>query len=231
MLMKVNLVGSTEPKIIGIDNLEEFIAYCAKVSNPQFQNDFTNSKKLLSYLIEHKHWSPFEMASITLEIETTRDIARQVLRHRSFSFQEFSQRYKEVSAIENPFVVREARYQDNKNRQDSVELNMDRPYDRDIDRSWRLKQQQLNHETKMVYQWALDNGIAKEVARSILPEGNTVSRLYMQGNVRSWIHYIELRSGNGTQKEHMLLAHECARAIAPVFPMITQFITESKEAH
>ena len=229
--MKVNLVGSSEPKIIGIDNLEEFIAYCAKVSNPQFQNDFTNSKKLLSYLIEHKHWSPFEMASITLEIETTRDIARQVLRHRSFSFQEFSQCYKEVSAIENPFVVREARYQDNKNRQDSVELNMDRPYDRDIDRSWRLKQQQLNHETKIAYQWALDNGIAKEVARAILPEGNTVSRLYMQGNVRSWIHYIELRSGNGTQKEHMLLAHECARAIAPVFPMITQFITESKEAH
>lgn len=229
--MKVNLVGSSEPKIIGIDNLEEFIAYCAKVSNPQFQNDFTNSKKLLSYLIEHKHWSPFEMASITLEIETTRDIARQVLRHRSFSFQEFSQRYKEVSAIENPFVVREARYQDNKNRQDSVELNMDRPYDRDIDRTWRLKQQQLNHETKIAYQWALDNGIAKEVARAILPEGNTVSRLYMQGNVRSWIHYIELRSGNGTQKEHMLLAHECARAIAPVFPMITQFITESKEAH
>lgn len=231
MLMKVNLVGSSEPKIIGIDNLEEFIAYCAKVSNPQFQNDFTNSKKLLSYLIEHKHWSPFEMASITLEIETTRDIARQVLRHRSFSFQEFSQRYKEVSAIENPFVVREARYQDNKNRQDSVELNMDRPYDRDIDRAWRSKQQQLNHETKIAYQWALDNGIAKEVARAILPEGNTVSRLYMQGNVRSWIHYIELRSGNGTQKEHMLLAHECARAIAPVFPMITQFITESKEAH
>lgn len=229
--MKVNLVGSSEPKIIGIDNLEEFIAYCAKVSNPQFQNDFTNSKKLLSYLIEHKHWSPFEMASITLEIETTRDIARQVLRHRSFSFQEFSQRYKEVSAIENPFVVREARYQDNKNRQDSVELNMDRPYDRDIDRAWRSKQQQLNHETKIAYQWALDNGIAKEVARAILPEGNTVSRLYMQGNVRSWIHYIELRSGNGTQKEHMLLAHECARAIAPVFPMITQFITESKEAH
>jgi thymidylate synthase (FAD) len=231
MLMKVNLVGSTEPKIIGIDNLEEFIAYCAKVSNPQFQNDFTNSKKLLAYLIEHRHWSPFEMASITLEIETTRDIARQVLRHRSFSFQEFSQRYKEVSAIENPFVVREARYQDNKNRQDSVELNMDRPYDRDIDRAWRSKQQQLNHETKITYQWALDNGIAKEVARAILPEGNTVSRLYMQGNMRSWIHYIELRSGNGTQKEHMLLAHECARAIAPVFPMITQFITESKEAH
>ena len=229
--MKVNLVGSTEPKIIGIDNLEEFIAYCAKVSNPQFQTDFTNSKKLLAYLIKHRHWSPFEMASITLEIETTRDIARQVLRHRSFSFQEFSQRYKEVSAIENPFVVREARYQDNKNRQDSVELNMDRPYDRDIDRAWRSKQQQLNHETKIAYQWALDNGIAKEVARAILPEGNTVSRLYMQGNMRSWIHYIELRSGNGTQKEHMLLAHECARAIAPVFPMITQFITESKEAH
>ena len=229
--MKVNLVGSTEPKIIGIDNLEDFIAYCAKVSNPQFQNDFTNSKKLLSYLIEHKHWSPFEQVSITLEIETTRDIARQVLRHRSFSFQEFSQRYKEVSAIENPFVVRDARYQDNKNRQDSVELNMDRQYDRDIDRAWRLKQQQLNQDTQIAYQWALDNGIAKEVARAILPEGNTVSRLYMQGNVRSWIHYIELRSSNGTQKEHSLLALECARAIAPVFPMITQFITESKEAH
>lgn len=229
--MKVNLVGSTEPKIIGIDNLEDFIAYCAKVSNPQFQNDFTNSKKLLSYLIEHKHWSPFEQVSITLEIETTRDIARQVLRHQSFSFQEFSQRYKEVSAIENPFVVREARYQDNKNRQNSVELNMDRQYDRDIDRAWRLKQQQLNQDTQIAYQWALDNGIAKEVARAILPEGNTVSRLYMQGNVRSWIHYIELRSSNGTQKEHSLLALECARAIAPVFPMITQFITESKEAH
>lgn len=228
--MKVNLVGATDPKIIGIDNLEEFIAYCAKVSNPQFQDDFTNAKNLLSYLITHKHWSPFEMASVTLEIETTRDIARQVLRHRSFSFQEFSQRYKEVDAMGNPYIIREARYKHDKNRQDSIDMNMDRPFDRDLDRTWRAKQEQLIHETKLAYKWALDNGIAKEVARSILPEGNTVSRLYMQGSVRSWIHYIELRSGNGTQKEHMLLAKECARAIAPIFPMITQFITENKEA-
>ena len=229
--MKVNLVGSTQPRIIGIDNLEDFIAYCAKVSNPQLQDDFTNSKKLLLYLMKHKHWSPFEMASVTLEIETTRDIARQILRHRSFSFQEFSQRYKEVDAIDNPYVTRDARYQDNKNRQDSIELNLSRPFDRDLNKAWHAKQSQLLHETKLAYKWALENGIAKEVARAILPEGNTVSRLYMQGSVRSWIHYIELRSGNGTQKEHMLVAHECARAIAPIFPLISDFIAENKEAH
>lgn len=229
--MKVNLVGSTQPRIIGIDNLEDFIAYCAKVSNPQFQDDFTNSKKLLSYLMKHKHWSPFEMASVTLEIETTRDIARQILRHRSFSFQEFSQRYKEVDAIDNPYVTRDARYQDTKNRQDSIELNLSHPFDRDLNKAWHAKQSQLLHETKLAYKWALANGIAKEVARAILPEGNTVSRLYMQGSVRSWIHYIELRSGNGTQKEHMLVAHECARAIAPIFPLISDFIAENKEAH
>ena len=154
--MKVNLVGSTQPRIIGIDNLEDFIAYCAKVSNPQFQDDFTNSKKLLSYLMKHKHWSPFEMASITLEIETTRDIARQILRHRSFSFQEFSQRYKEVDAIDNPYVTRDARYQDNKNRQDSIELNLSRPFDRDLNKAWHAKQSQLLHETKLAYKWALD---------------------------------------------------------------------------
>ena len=229
--MKVNLVGSTQPRIIGIDNLEDFIAYCAKVSNPQLQDDFTNSKKLLLYLMKHKHWSPFEMASVTLEIETTRDIARQILRHRSFSFQEFSQRYKEVDAIDNPYVTRDARYQDTKNRQDSIELNLSRPFDRDLNKAWHAKQSQLLHETKLAYKWALENGIAKEVARAILPEGNTVSRLYMQGSVRSWIHYIELRSGNGTQKEHMLVAHECARAIAPIFPLISDFIAENKEAH
>ena len=229
--MKVTLVGSTQPRIIGIDNLEDFIAYCAKVSNPQLQDDFTNSKKLLLYLMKHKHWSPFEMASVTLEIETTRDIARQILRHRSFSFQEFSQRYKEVDAIDNPYVTRDARYQDNKNRQDSIELNLSRPFDRDLNKAWHAKQSQLLHETKLAYKWALENGIAKEVARAILPEGNTVSRLYMQGSVRSWIHYIELRSGNGTQKEHMLVAHECARAIAPIFPLISDFIAENKEAH
>ena len=171
------------------------------------------------------------MASVTLEIETTRDIARQILRHRSFSFQEFSQRYKEVDAIDNPYVTRDARYQDNKNRQDSIELNLSHPFDRDLNKAWHAKQSQLLHETKLAYKWALENGIAKEVARAILPEGNTVSRLYMQGSVRSWIHYIELRSGNGTQKEHMLVAHECARAIAPIFPLISDFIAENKEAH
>ena len=228
--MKVTLVGSTQPRIIGIDNLEDFIAYCAKVSNPQLQDDFTNSKKLLLYLMKHKHWSPFEMASVTLEIETTRDIGRQILRHRSFSFQEFSQRYKEVDAIDHPYVTRGARYQDTKNRQDSIELDRESQHDHDLNKSWHMKQTQLLHETKLAYKWALENGIAKEVARVILPEGNTVSRLYMQGSVRSWIHYIELRSGNGTQKEHMLVAHECARAIAPIFPLISDFIAENKEA-
>ena len=229
--MEVTLVGSTQPRIIGIDNLEDFIAYCAKVSNPQLQDDFTNSKKLLLYLMKHKHWSPFEMASVTLEIETTRDIGRQILRHRSFSFQEFSQRYKEVDAIDHPYVTRGARYQDTKNRQDSIELDRESQHDHDLNKSWHMKQTQLLHETKLAYKWALENGIAKEVARVILPEGNTVSRLYMQGSVRSWIHYIELRSGNGTQKEHMLVAHECARAIAPIFPLISDFIAENKEAH
>ena len=228
--MEVTLVGSTQPRIIGIDNLEDFIAYCAKVSNPQLQDDFTNSKKLLLYLMKHKHWSPFEMASVTLEIETTRDIGRQILRHRSFSFQEFSQRYKEVDAIDHPYVTRGARYQDTKNRQDSIELDRESQHDHDLNKSWHMKQTQLLHETKLAYKWALENGIAKEVARVILPEGNTVSRLYMQGSVRSWIHYIELRSGNGTQKEHMLVAHECARAIAPIFPLISYFIAENKEA-
>jgi thymidylate synthase (FAD) len=230
MLMKVTLVGSTQPRIIGIDNLEDFIAYCAKVSNPQLQDDFTNSKKLLLYLMKHKHWSPFEMASVTLEIETTRDIGRQILRHRSFSFQEFSQRYKEVDAIDHPYVTRDARYQDTKNRQDSIELDRESQHDHDLNKSWHMKQTQLLHETKLAYKWALENGIAKEVARVVLPEGNTVSRLYMQGSVRSWIHYIELRSGNGTQKEHMLVAQECARAIAPIFPLISDFIAENKEA-
>ena len=230
--MTVRLIGSTTPaSMIGVNNLQELIAYAAKVSNPQFQDDFTNSARLLNYLIKHKHWSPFEMASVTLEIETTRDIARQILRHRSFAFQEFSQRYKEVTAMTNAFVTRNTRYQHETNRQDSVELDMNKAYDRDIDKMWHAKQSQLLHETKLVYDWALKNGIAKEQARAVLPEGNTVSRLYMQGSVRSWIHYIELRSGNGTQKEHMLVAHECARAIAPIFPLISDFIAENKEAH
>lgn len=220
--MKVKLIGYTSPikdRTIGIDDVQDLISYCAKVSNPQFQTNFENSSKLLNYLIEHKHWSPFELASATLEIETTRDIARQMLRHRSFSFQEFSQRYKEVDALVEPFVIREARLQHPTNRQDSIEVE-----DQELQKMWAAKQQQIIHEAKLAYSWALKNGIAKEQARCVLPEGNTVSRLYMNGTIRSWIHYIELRSGNGTQKEHMEIAVEVGKAIAEIFPMANQFI-------
>lgn len=228
--MKVKLFGHTTPvddlDIEGLDDVQDLIAYCAKVSNPQFQNNFETSERLLTYLAEHAHWSPFEMASVTIEIETTRDIARQILRHRSFSFQEFSQRYKEVDALGEAFVIREARLQHPKNRQDSVGLNMDRPFDRDLDREWRLMQEKSIAVAKEAYDWALKNGIAKEVARAVLPEGNTVSRLYMQGTVRSWIHYIQLRSGNGTQKEHMEIAVEVAKAIHKIFPLAEKFISK-----
>ena len=228
--MKVKLYGHTTPvedlDIEGLDDVQDLIAYCAKVSNPQFQNKFDTSERLLTYLAEHSHWSPFEMVSATIEIETTRDIARQILRHRSFSFQEFSQRYKEVDALGEAFVIREARYQHPKNRQDSIDLNMDRPFDRDLDREWRLKQELVIKASKEAYDWALKNGIAKEVARAVLPEGNTVSRMYMQGTIRSWIHYIQLRSGNGTQKEHMEIAIEVAKAIHNIFPLADKFISK-----
>lgn len=228
--MKVKLYGHTTPvedlDIEGLDDVQDLIAYCAKVSNPQFQNKFDTSERLLTYLAEHSHWSPFEMVSATIEIETTRDIARQILRHRSFSFQEFSQRYKEVDALGEAFVIREARYQHPKNRQDSIDLNMDRPFDRDLDREWRLKQESVIKASKEAYDWALKNGIAKEVARAVLPEGNTVSRMYMQGTIRSWIHYIQLRSGNGTQKEHMAIAIEVAKAIHGIFPLADKFISK-----
>ena len=228
--MKVKLFGYTVPDedvdIEGLDDIQDLISYCAKVSNPQFQNKFDTSEKLLTYLAEHAHWSPFEMVSATMEIETTRDIARQILRHRSFSFQEFSQRYKEVDALGEAFVIREARYQHPKNRQDSIELDLTRPYDRDIDREWRVKQDIAIKAAKEAYDWALKNGIAKEVARAVLPEGNTVSRMYMQGTIRSWIHYIQLRSGNGTQKEHMAIAIEVAKAIHKIFPLANKFINQ-----
>ena len=223
--MKVKLFACTQPikdRVIGLDDVQDVIAYCAKVSNPQFQTNFETSERLLTYLIENQHWSPFEMATATMEVETTRDIARQMLRHRSFAFQEFSQRYKEVDALGDSFVIREARYQHPKNRQDSVELDLTRPYDRDIDREWRLHQETVIKAAKQAYDWALANGIAKEQARVVLPEGNTVSRLYMQGSIRSWIHYIELLSANGTQKEHMLIAREIGKAIAEIFPMAEQ---------
>lgn len=225
--MKVKLFACTQPikdRIIGLDDVQDVIAYCAKVSNPQFQTNFETSERLLNYLIENQHWSPFEMATATMEVETTRDIARQMLRHRSMAFQEFSQRYKEVDALGESFVIREARYQHPTNRQDSVELDMNRAYDRDIDREWRNKQEMVIIAAKKAYDWALANNIAKEQARVVLPEGNTVSRLYMQGSIRSWIHYIELRSAFGTQKEHMLIAREIGKAITEIFPMADNFI-------
>ena len=215
--MKVKLISySTPTKEFlddGIDNAQELVAFCARVSNPSNQLNTETSEKLIKYLIKNAHWSPLEMVSACLEIETTRDIARQILRHRSFSFQEFSQRYANpVKDLE--FVTREARLQDLKNRQNSIETD-----NKEITNMWIKKQEDLIENAKETYNWAIENGIAKEQARAVLPEGNTVSRMYMNGTLRSWIHYIELRSGNGTQKEHMDIAIACAEVIAKIFPM------------
>ena len=215
--MKVKLVSYSTPTEEflneGIDNAQELVAYCARVSNPSNQLNTETSEKLIKYLIKNAHWSPLEMVSACLEIETTRDIARQILRHRSFSFQEFSQRYANpVKDLE--FVTREARLQDLKNRQNSIEND-----DEEISNMWIKKQEHLINEARETYNWAIENGIAKEQARAVLPEGNTVSRMYMNGTLRSWIHYIELRSGNGTQKEHMEIAVACAEVITKIFPM------------
>lgn len=227
--MKVKLFGHTVPEddldIEGLDDVQDLIAYCAKVSNPQFQTNFKTSERLLTYLVEHSHWSPFEMVSATMEIETTRDIARQILRHRSFSFQEFSQRYKEVDALGESFVIREARLQHPTNRQDSIELDFDNAEHIALEFEWARRQEKVIACAKETYDWALSVGIAKEQARAVLPEGNTVSRMYMQGTIRSWIHYIQLRSGNGTQKEHMEIAIEVAKAIHKIFPLSEQFIS------
>ena len=215
--MKVKLVSYSTPTEEflneGIDNAQELVAFCARISNPSNQLNTETSEKLIKYLIKNAHWSPLEMVSACLEIETTRDIARQILRHRSFSFQEFSQRYANpVKDLE--FVTREARLQDLKNRQNSIEND-----DEEISNMWIEKQEHLINEAKETYNWAIENGIAKEQARAVLPEGNTVSRMYMNGTLRSWIHYIELRSGNGTQKEHMEIAVACAEVITKIFPM------------
>lgn len=212
--MKVQLVNHSQG--VNSENLLEMVAYCARVSNPENQEHPDNSKKLVQYLIKNNHWSPFEMVSICLEIETTRDIARQMLRHRSFSFQEFSQRY---AVVTQNFDYREARIQDAKNRQNSIET--ENPI---LHNLWFEKQTEVGAMAQEAYTWALDNGIAKEQARCVLPEGMTPSRLYMNGTLRSWIHYIQLRSGNGTQKEHKLVAIACAKAIEPIFPMIQEFI-------
>jgi thymidylate synthase (FAD) len=214
--LKVRLVSYSQPagEIEGLNNVEDMVAYCARVSNPSNQLNTETSGKLLEYLAKHKHWSPFEMASACLEIETTRDIARQMLRHRSFSFQEFSQRYANPDEqFENMFVKREARLQDTKNRQNSIEVS-----DKELELEWYRIQDRVEWMAKREYQNAIKLGIAKEQARALLPEGLTVSRLYMNGTIRSWIHYIELRAANGTQKEHIEIAKACAEAIAKIYP-------------
>jgi len=217
--MKVKLISYSQSPEYN-ESAQDLIAYCARVSNPSNQNNKETSEKLLKYLAKHKHWSPFEMVSACLEIETTRDIARQLLRHRSFSFQEFSQRYADPTE-DLSFVYREARLQDLKNRQNSIEAE-----DTELQEEWKWQQEKVIRASKYAYTWAIEKGIAKEQARAVLPEGNTVSRLYVNGTLRSWIHYIELRSGNGTQKEHMDLAIAVAQAIAEIFPLSEQYITE-----
>lgn len=220
--MKVRLLSHSQPtqefEHLGIADAQELIAYCARVSNPSNQFNTETSDKLIRYLIRHQHWSPLEMVSACLEITTTRDIARQILRHRSFSFQEFSQRYADPMS-DLDFVIREARLQDIKNRQNSIPTDDER-----LQKDWERHQQQVIAYARSAYQWAIARGIAKEQARAVLPEGLIESRLYMNGTLRSWIHFIELRSGHGTQREHMEVARACAEVIAQVFPLVTEFV-------
>ena len=227
----VKLVGITNPQIrIPVEDAEpgtftllspeSFIAYVARVSNPANQNNVETSERLLKYLVKNKHWSPFEMVHIVMEINTTRDIARQILRHRSFSFQEFSQRYAEVQEMSEP---REARLQDTKNRQNSIETQ-----DEDLNDTWNKMQKIVQESSQMAYAWAIQAGIAKEVARSVLPEGLTMSRMYMSGSLRSWIHYCELRMANGTQKEHRLIAEQCWNVIVEQFPSLKNVLENNQ---
>jgi len=203
------------------DNVQELIAFCARVSNPSNQMNSETSEKLIKYLIKHAHWSPLEMVSACLEIDTTRDIAHQIVRHRSFSFQEFSQRYANPQDMGDMFEYREARLQDEKNRQNSIEIDDDY-----LQEEWNIHQKNVIKAAKEAYDWAINNGIAKEQARAVLPEGCTKTRLYMNGTLRSWIHYIELRGANGTQKEHMEIAHACADVIAEIFPLAEDLLSE-----
>ena len=217
--MKARLISYTQPdNIIGVDDAQELIAYCARVSNPGNQNNKETSEKLVKYLIKNRHWSPLEMVNACIEIETTRDIARQILRHRSFSFQEFSQRYADPTK-DLSYQTRDARLQDPKNRQNSIELS---EKDRRLNEDFRMKQMSLWREAQKTYEWAIEKGIAKEQARAVLPEGMTVSRLYMNGTLRSWVHYIDLRSANGTQLEHQEIAIACAHEIAQIFPLMKE---------
>jgi thymidylate synthase (FAD) len=222
--MSVKIVSYSKPseELLdeGLDNIQELVAFCARVSNPSNQINKETSEKLIRYLVKHKHWSPLEMVSVCLEIETTRDIARQLLRHRSFSFQEFSQRYADPTK-DLQFVYREARLQDTKNRQNSIDLNiLENDDHRQIAYQWENLQKNIIEQAKFVYDWAINKGIAKEQARAVLPEGLTLSRLYVNGTLRSWVHYCELRMANGTQKEHIEIAKSCAEVISKVFPII-----------
>jgi len=214
--MSVKLTSYSKP-VDDAQSLQDLVAYCARVSNPANQNNTQTNEKLIRYLIKNNHWSPLEMVSVCLEIETTRDIARQILRHRSFSFQEFSQRY---AVADLGFECKEARLQDKKNRQNSIQTD-----NAELQNEWEEQQKRVADNAQAAYKWALDNGIAKEQARAVLPEGMTLSRMYMNGTLRSWVHYISLRSGNGTQKEHRDIAIACAKAIEPIFPMINEFIS------
>jgi len=218
--MRIELISYSQPESYFAENMTELVAFCARVSNPNNQSNKDTSEKLIRYLVKNQHWSPLEMVSMCLEIETTRDIARQILRHRSFSFQEFSQRYADPTK-DLSFVIREARLQDTKNRQNSVENK-----NLALAAWWEERQKRVIREAEEAYNWAIDQGIAKEQARAVLPEGLTVSRLYMNGTLRSWIHYIQLRSANGTQKEHQEIAQKCAEVIAKVFPLANEFVTK-----
>ena len=222
---QVRLVSYSRPTLafvnegISTDDVLDLVAFCARVSNPSNQMNTETSEKLIKYLIKHQHWSPLEMASACLEINTTRDIAHQIVRHRSFSFQEFSQRYANPEDMGEQFVIRDARLQDKKNRQNSIETD-----DLQLHAEWENQQRDVIDAARKAYDWAIENGIAKEQARAVLPEGCTKTRLYMNGTLRSWVHYIELRGANGTQKEHMEIAHACAEVIAKIFPLAKELV-------
>lgn len=221
--MQVKLISYSQPPKDSpeeIHNIKDLVSFCARVSNPSNQYNSETAEKLINYLLKHKHFSPFEMVNVCLEIETTRDISRQILRHRSFSFQEFSQRYADPTK-ELEFELREARCQDLKNRQNSIGIT-----DNALLEAWKMRQKRVINAARQEYEWAIQNGIAKECARVILPEGNTVTRMYMNGTLRSWIHYVDVRTGNGTQLEHMLVARECALVISEIFSMITEFVQD-----
>jgi thymidylate synthase (FAD) len=227
------LISYTQPHVDAIDkndvkNIQELVAYCARVSNPGNQNNSQTADKLLKYMIKHKHWSPFEMVNVCMEITTTRDIGRQILRHRSFSFQEFSQRYADPTDAQSglDYSIRECRLQDPVNRQNSREINSDDIEEAYLAHTWQKKQREVIQLCDETYKWAVKNNIAKEQARVVLPEGLTNSRMYINGTLRSWIHYIDVRDGNGTQKEHAEIARACAQVIAEIFPLLTQTKSE-----